>query len=142
MLKVLSSRTLARLNLIRSASYLASLLVAGNCNLTAYFRISPSGDIRTTLAPSAYLVANPPCLLLGFFFFLRISEFCNEIDEDLDFDCYPRPILYVKLAKLYSPLDKAPCCIYLVQRLSYQWVYHDNNGMCLEVVVQFSGGDY
>ena len=86
-LQCLLQSTKHAINLVRSALFSASLLVAKNCNMTVYFRISPSGDIRTTLAPSAYLVANPPCLLLGFFFFLRISEFCNEIDEDLDFDC-------------------------------------------------------
>ena len=60
-----------------------------------------------------------PCCLLGLFFFLRVSELCNEISEDLSFDCNMRPILYIELAKLYGPLDKAPCCIYLVHRLPY-----------------------
>ena len=65
---------------------------------------------------------------------MRISEFCNEIGEGLGFDCYPRLIFYVELAKLYSPLDEAPYCIYFVHRLSYWLVYHDNKGMCLKVV--------
>ena len=59
MMKVLASSTLARLNLVRSASYSALLLVVRNCNMTTYFRISLSGDMRTTLAPSAFLVADP-----------------------------------------------------------------------------------
>ena len=78
----------------------------------------------------------------GLFFFLRISEFYNEIGEDLDFDYYLRPIFYVKLAKLYSPLDEAPCYIYSVHHLSYWLVSHDDDGMCLKVLAQFSGGDH
>ena len=73
---------------------------------------------------------------------MRISEFCNEISKDLGFDCYLRSIFYVELAKLYSPLDEAPCCIYLVHCLSYRLVCHNNDGMCLEVVAQFLGSDY
>ena len=41
-MRVLASRTFARLNPVRSASYSVSLLVVGNCNLTSYFRISHS----------------------------------------------------------------------------------------------------
>ena len=81
-------------------------------------------------------------LLLGFYFFLRISEFCNEIGEELGFDCYLRSIFYVKLAKLYSPLDEAPCYIYFVHHFSYQLVYHDDDEMCMKVVAQFFGGDH
>ena len=123
------------------------MLVAGNYNLTVNFKISPSSDMRTTPAPPAFLVVDPsvldhPCLLLGLFFFLRMSEFYNEINEDLGFDYYPRPIFYVELAKPYSPLDEAPCCIYLIHHLSYRLTYHDNDEMCLKVVEQFSGSDY
>ena len=67
---------------------------------------------------------------------MRTSEFCNEVGKDLGFDCYLRPIFYVELAKLDGPLDEASCCIYLVHRLSYWLVCHDDDGMCLEVVAQ------
>ena len=76
-----------------------------------------------------------PCLLLGLFFFLRVSKLCNEISEDLGFDCNSGLVFYVELAKLYGPLDEVPYCIYLVHCLSYQSVCHDNDEMCLKVVV-------
>ena len=44
---------------LKSASYSALLFVTGNCNLTAYFRISPSGDMRTKPSPPTFLVADP-----------------------------------------------------------------------------------
>ena len=58
-MRVLASNTLARLSLVRSVSYSASLFVAGNYNLITYFKISPSGDMRTILAPPAFLVTDP-----------------------------------------------------------------------------------
>ena len=58
-MRALASNTLARLNPVKSALYSASLLVVGLCNLTAYFRISPSSDMRTTPAPLAFVVADP-----------------------------------------------------------------------------------
>ena len=68
MMKALALSTLARLNLVRSALYSALLLVVGNCNLTAYFRISPSGDMRTTPAPLAFLVTGPSVWTVYVFF--------------------------------------------------------------------------
>ena len=105
MMRVLAFSILARPNLVRSASYLASLFIARNYNLIAYFRISPSGDMRTTPAPSIFLVADLfvwtiHVFFWGLFSFLRVSELCNEIDEDLGFSCNPGLIFYVELVKL------------------------------------------
>ena len=105
MMRVLAFSILARPNLVRSASYLASLFIARNYNLIAYFRISPPGDMRTTPAPPIFLVADlfvwtVQVFFWGLFSFLRVSELCNEIDEDLGFSCNPGLIFYVKLVKL------------------------------------------
>ena len=65
---------------------------------------------------------------------MRVSEFYNEVSEDLGFDYNPGPIFYVELAKLYGLLDEVPYCTYLVHCLSYQLVCHDDNGICLKVM--------
>ena len=59
---------LAKPKPVRNAWYSISLFVAGNYNLIAYFRISPSGYVRTTLAPIAFLVANPSVWTIHVFF--------------------------------------------------------------------------
>ena len=75
MMKALALSTLARLNPIRSALYSVLLLVAGNYNLTANFRISSSGDMRTTPAPLAFLVASPSvCTIYVFFWGSSFSK--------------------------------------------------------------------
>ena len=66
-MRVLALRTLARLNPIRSASYLVSLLVVGNYNLTLYFRISYSGDMRTIPTSPTFSVANPSVWIVHVF---------------------------------------------------------------------------
>ena len=58
-MRIFASSTIASLKFVRNASYSTSFFVTGNCNLTAYFKISPYGDMRTTLAPPAFMVVNP-----------------------------------------------------------------------------------
>ena len=65
MTRVLASNTLAT---VRSTSYSASLFIARNYNLTTYFKISPSGDMRTTPAPPAFLVVDPSVWTVHVFF--------------------------------------------------------------------------
>ena len=59
MITSLAATTLASFKLVRRASYSASLFIAKNCSLTAYFTIPFSGDMRTTPAPLAFLVEDP-----------------------------------------------------------------------------------
>ena len=60
MMRDFASNTFANFKPVSSASYSALLFVAKNCNLTAYFKISLSSDIRTTPTPPTFLVVDPP----------------------------------------------------------------------------------
>ena len=59
MIRFFAPTAFARLSLVSNAFYFALLFIAANCNLTAYFNVSFSGDIFTTLASPIFLVADP-----------------------------------------------------------------------------------
>ena len=59
MMRFFASKAIARLSLVSNVSYSVSLFIAENCSLTAYFSISPYGDMSTTLGPLTFFVADP-----------------------------------------------------------------------------------
>ena len=59
MIRFLTFRAFAKLSPVSNTSYSASLFVAVNYNLTAYFSVSLARGIRTTPAPPTFFVTNP-----------------------------------------------------------------------------------
>ena len=146
-MRVLASRTCARLNPVRSALYSASLLVVWNYNLTAFFRISPSGDMKTTPVPPTFLVADPFVWVVHVFFWGSYFswEWVNSTMKSV------RTWALIATQGEYSMSNwpssiahwtRRPATSILFIFLSYSLVCHDDDRMCLKVVAQFFGSDY
>ena len=147
MIRSFAPRAFTRLNHVSNASNSGLLFVAENCSLITCFNISLSGDMSTTSAPFTFFRGRPicldcPCLHGEFFFLVEVGELCDEVCQYLGFDCCSRPIFDVELAQFNCLLDESSCCIYLVHRLSYWLVYHDDDGVCLEVRMEFLRSDH
>ena len=95
---------------------------------------------RLFLGTSAFHL--PLILLRSFFFLVGVSEFCDEVYQYLGFDFCLRSIFDVELAQFNCPLNESSYCIYLVRRLSYWLVCHDNDEVCLGVRMEFPGSDH